>query len=94
MLHDIVQTNGASAAKRQDGKDVAHTHTHILESNPGKTRKNAPLENAGPTEITEACRQTAPIQATELERLQINAFLNRILNARNRASEAPNRNIS
>ena len=36
-----------------------HTHTHTLERNPGKTRKNAKLKNAGPTEITEASRQTA-----------------------------------
>merc|ERR1711966_307498 len=36
-----------------------HTHTHTLESNPWKTRKTATLENAGPTEITEASRQTA-----------------------------------
>ena len=33
-----------------------HTHTHTLERNPGKTRKNAKLKNAGPTEITEAYR--------------------------------------
>ncbi len=36
-----------------------HTHTDTLERNPGKTRKNAKLKNAGPTEITEASRQTA-----------------------------------
>ena len=36
-----------------------HTHTHTLASNPGKTRKNATLENVGPTELTEACRQSA-----------------------------------
>ena len=40
-------------------RDSPYTHTHTLESNPGKTRKNATLENAGPKEITEACRQTA-----------------------------------
>ena len=38
---------------------ATHTHTHTLERNPGKTRKNAKLKNAGPTEITEASRQTA-----------------------------------
>ena len=70
MLH--VQTNGASEDKWQGkcGQRMemrththahthTHTHTHTLESNPGKTRKNAKLKNAGPTEITEAYRQTA-----------------------------------
>ena len=36
-----------------------HTNTHTLESNPGKTRKNAKQKSAGPAEIAEANRQTA-----------------------------------
>ena len=44
---------------REEGHTHTHTHTHTLERNPGKTRKNAKLKNAGPTEITEASRQTA-----------------------------------
>ena len=53
-----------------------HTHTHTLESNPGKTRKNATLENVGPTEITEACRQTAGAPTRGI-RLQISQHLTR-----------------
>ena len=46
--------------RKADKKNAhTHTHTHTHESNPGKTRKNAKLKNAGPTEITEASRQTA-----------------------------------
>ena len=44
----------------QTGNMITHTHSHyILERNPWKTRKNAKLKNAGPTEITDAYRQTA-----------------------------------
>ena len=53
-----------------------HTHTHTLESNQGKTRKNATLENAGPTEITEACRQTAGAPTRGI-RLQTSQHLTR-----------------
>ena len=53
-----------------------HTHTHTHESNPWKTRKNATLENAGPTEITEASRQTAGAPTRGI-RLQTSQHLTR-----------------
>ena len=52
------------------------THTQTLESNPWKTRKNATLENAGPTEITEASRQTAGAPTRGI-RLQTSQHLTR-----------------
>ena len=53
-----------------------HSHTHTLESNPWKTRKNSTLENAGPTEITEASRQTAGAPTRGI-RLQTSQHLTR-----------------
>jgi hypothetical protein len=58
----ITNTNArddrASVLRKAENNEArgkhTHTHTHTHESNPGKTRKNATLKNAGPTEITEA----------------------------------------
>ena len=72
-------TREHTGASRREADTHTHTHTHThtqLESNPGKTRKNATLENVGPTEITEACRQTAGAPTRGI-RLQISQHLTR-----------------
>ena len=78
----ITNTNArddrASVLRKAENNEARgkHTHTHTHESNPGKTRKNATLENAGPTEITEACRQTAGAPTRGI-RLQTSQHLTR-----------------